>query len=404
MTPELSDHRHVRRGATVWCFSALAPALFERLRDANILLQEGLRGAQTNLNSIEQILSTRVAEFVSTIGTLVEGADAATGKIDQHVSSFYGLTSKVLADLGELAVQFDGHGRALADAVNMLDKSNKDSIVAVDNRTGELDERLKAFSTLLDESLRTAGERAREVAALVADATSQGARAIAEQHAAIRSTTEEEGKRTHEALHQLYEQVSNESKGLFQQNASEAQQLLQQATDRFVGIMGTMKQMSLDMQRELDNTREALRRGVLELPEETAESTAQMRRVIVDQMEALAELNRIVARHGRSMDTVSTAPEAAPPRRVYREETAVNAAASRHEAIRQVAPRSEANMTAPVAPGPSRGRRRARCKPFPSQRRLGGHQAVAAAGGKMQAQARRDNGPARFDGWPPISR
>jgi ubiquinone/menaquinone biosynthesis C-methylase UbiE len=44
-----------------------------------------------------------------------------------------------------------------------------------------------------------------------------------------------------------------------------------------------------------------------------------MRRVIVDQMEALAELNRIVARHGRSMDTVSTAPEAAPPRRVYRE-------------------------------------------------------------------------------------
>jgi hypothetical protein len=45
-------------------------------------------------------------------------------------------------------------------------------------------------------SLRTAGERAREVAALVADATSQGARAIAEQHAAIRSTTEEEGKRS----------------------------------------------------------------------------------------------------------------------------------------------------------------------------------------------------------------
>jgi hypothetical protein len=83
--------------------------------------------------------------------------------------------------------------------------------------------------------------------------------------------------------------------------------------------MGTMKQMSLDMQRELDTTREALRRGVLELPEETAKSTAQMRRVIVDQMEALAELNRIVARHGRSMDTVSTAPEAAPPRRVYRE-------------------------------------------------------------------------------------
>jgi hypothetical protein len=67
--------------------------------------------------------------------------------------------------------------------------------------------------------------------------------------------------------------------------------------------------MATEMQHELETTREELRRGVLELPAETAESTAQMRRVIVDQVEALAELNRIVARHGRSIDT---APAAAP--------------------------------------------------------------------------------------------
>ena len=61
--------------------------------------------------------------------------------------------------------------------------------------------------------------------------------------------------------------------------------------------------MARDMQRELETTRAELRRGILELPQETAESAAQMRRVIVDQIEALAELNRIVARHGRSLDT-----------------------------------------------------------------------------------------------------
>jgi hypothetical protein len=38
------------------------------------------------------------------------------------------------------------------------------------------------------------------------------------------------------------------------------------------------------------------------MPQETAESTAQMRKVIVDQIEALAELNRIVAQHGRGLD------------------------------------------------------------------------------------------------------
>jgi hypothetical protein len=43
------------------------------------------------------------------------------------------------------------------------------------------------------------------------------------------------------------------------------------------------------------------------LPQETAESAAQMRRVILDQIEALAELNRIVARHGRGLDAVEPA-------------------------------------------------------------------------------------------------
>ena len=42
------------------------------------------------------------------------------------------------------------------------------------------------------------------------------------------------------------------------------------------------------------------------MPQEAAENTAQMRKVIVDQIEALAELNRIVARHGHGLDVVTT--------------------------------------------------------------------------------------------------
>jgi hypothetical protein len=59
-----------------------------------------------------------------------------------------------------------------------------------------------------------------------------------------------------------------------------------------------MKEMSAAMQREMEQTRGELRKGILELPQETADSAAQMRRVIVEQIDALAELNRIVARHG----------------------------------------------------------------------------------------------------------
>jgi hypothetical protein len=77
--------------------------------------------------------------------------------------------------------------------------------------------------------------------------------------------------------------------------------------------MQGMKQMAAEMQQELESTRTELRRGILELPQETAESAAQMRRVIVDQIEALAELNRIVARHGRTLDAVEPVRREAEP-------------------------------------------------------------------------------------------
>jgi hypothetical protein len=78
------------------------------------------------------------------------------------------------------------------------------------------------------------------------------------------------------------------------------------STEKFSVMVASMKQMAAEMHNELEATRNELRRGVLEMPQEAAESTAQMRKVIVDQIEALAELNRIVAHHGRGLDVVSS--------------------------------------------------------------------------------------------------
>src|SRR6195952_249511 len=82
--------------------------------------------------------------------------------------------------------------------------------------------------------------------------------------------------------------------------------MFKQSADKFATMVQNMKQMAAEIHHELESTREELRRGVFEMPQEAADSTAQMRKVIVDQIEALAELNRIVARHGRGLDVVST--------------------------------------------------------------------------------------------------
>ena len=81
--------------------------------------------------------------------------------------------------------------------------------------------------------------------------------------------------------------------------------MFKQSAEQVRRLVASMKQMAAEMHHELEATRNELRRGVLEMPQEAAESTAQMRKVIVDQIEALAELNRIVAHHGRGMDVVT---------------------------------------------------------------------------------------------------
>jgi len=144
--------------------------------------------------------------------------------------------------------------------------------------------------------------------------------------------------------------------------------MLSQAAGRFAEVVDGLKRMAAEMQRELDATRNELRKGILELPQETADSAAQMRRVIVDQIEALAELNRIVARHGRGLDAIEPATtrrvepvEAASPRRAVREEPVhANGSANGNGAIRSEPPvRGRADITGMGAPPPVTPARRA---------------------------------------------
>ncbi len=328
-------------------------SLFERLREANIMLQEVLSGTHENMSALENTLMLRVSDFVTAMNEVTASTGEATSRVETNIGSFRDITSRVITDLGQLADQFDSHGRDLAKAADMIDLSNRrtedtinerraslDSLVAtLDIRTEDLDQRLKRFSGLLDESLEAASSRARDVARVVSEASSEGSRAISEQYERVRENTEDERRRTAEAMRAIYDQSAGDTHALFKE-----------ANDRFAEVLAGMKQMSTEMQRELETTRGELRRGIFDLPQETAESAAQMRRVIVDQIEALAELNRIVARHGRNLDAVE------PLRRPSREEPTLAIVGGRTEVAptrnepppRPTPPRNEGANFAPA--------------------------------------------------------
>jgi ABC-type transporter Mla subunit MlaD len=349
-------------------------ALFERLREANIMLQEVLSGSHENMSALENTLMLRVSEFVTAMNEVTASTGDATDRVEANIANFREITTHVVTDLGQLASHFDDHGRELAKAAEQIDASNQrtedtvnerraqlDSLVAtLDIRTEDIEQRLKRFSGLLDESLEAASTRAREVARLVSESSAEGTRAISEQYERVRENAEHERERTAETMRSVYQQTTAEADALFRdanerftevsqnmraiydQSAGDTHSMFRDASQRFAETVQAMKQMAGEMQRELENTRlemqrqlestrAELRRGVFELPQETAESAAQMRRVIVDQIEALAELNRIVARHGRNLDAVEPVQQ----QRRSREEPTLAVIGGRSEVARQ---------------------------------------------------------------------
>src|SRR5260221_7771025 len=284
-------------------------ALFERLREGNILLQEVLTGAHDNLNSLERALVTRVADFVSAMNDVTSRNGVATQTLEDQLTVFNSKTSKALEDLGSLSTQFETHGQALVEAATVVEQANRSTttsvadrksqleslVTTIDLRTTDLDQRLSRFTGLLDESLAAAEERARDIARVVAETAGAGSAAISRQFEAVRAAAENERHQTLDAMGELY-----------QQSAAETDAMFKQSTEKFGTMVQAMKQMAAEMHNELEATRNELRRGVLEMPQEAADNTAQMRKVIVDQIEALAELNRIVAHHGRGLDVMTT--------------------------------------------------------------------------------------------------
>src|SRR5712691_2685382 len=326
-------------------------ALFERLREANILLQEVLSGATANLGAVENTLSGRVKEFVTTMNQLADRSGATSSKVEEQINSFHNITGNVLREITAVAEQFDEHGRALASAAELVDTSNRrteqtlaerrssmDALVGhLDGKAQELDQRLMRFATLLKDSFEAAEGRAREIAQVIAESTAEGSRAITSQYELVRSTSEQERQRTGEALRGLYDQATGDTQTLFRQ-----------VSERFAEIVRDMKGMAGEIQHELEKTRAEMRRGVLELPQEAAESTAQMRRVIVEQIDALAELNRIVARHSHAIDA------AEPMRRGVRDEVATGGARSEPRPAARLEVVGGGGRSAPAAPPPRR--------------------------------------------------
>ncbi len=281
--------------------------VLERLNEANATLKTVLSGIVDNLGPIEGVVAEKITGFQQALETTLVSTRGAVGHMDGQLRDLREVSAKVLADVSTLTARFEDQGRFIAGAVDSLsethtriDKTLAERREAIESltthlssRSSDLEERLGRFNRLLQEQLAAAEDKAQEIAKLVADATAHSTQAIVKQYDLVKNTSNEERERTAAALRATYESASGEVNTLFRD-----------MNQRFTDAARELREVAGEVQHSLDQTRQELKRGVFELPHETRESTAAMRRLVADQIKALAELNDIVGRYARNIDHV----------------------------------------------------------------------------------------------------
>ncbi|HEV7479836.1 MAG TPA: hypothetical protein VGO05_06075, partial [Roseiarcus sp.] len=281
-------------------------SVIENLGQTSAVIDQAIGSAGDRLAAVQSGLATRVEEF-----------QHALGGISSQVATLGRLSATTQSDASTLGGQLAQHAEALAVVGRDLAQQQQSLDSALERRRsslqaliGDISGRSEAFEATLgrfaanvEDSFARSQARAQEISAALAAATRGASIAVAGQFETIRDTAAKERERTTQTLQATVEQTNAQLTGA-----------LDHAADRFRQSVAEVKDMASQVQRELDQTRQELRRGVLDLPQETSETADAMRRVVSDQIRALKELAALVSDSGATYDVVEPGMAVAGPR------------------------------------------------------------------------------------------
>ena len=274
--------------------------VIDNLGETSAVIDRTIGSAGDRLAAVQSGLATRVDEFQQALGAIASQV-ATLGRISTSTQSDAGALAGQLAQHGETLAAV---GRDLARQQHVLDLALEHRQTSLEALIGDLSGRGEAFEATLgrfaanvEDSFIRAQARAQEISATLASATRGASIAVAGQFESIRDSAAKERERTAQTLQSTIEQTNSQLTGA-----------LDHAADRFRQSVAEVKEMASQVQRELDETRQELRRGVLELPQETTETAEAMRRVVSDQIKALKELAALVSDSGAAFDVAEPSP------------------------------------------------------------------------------------------------
>ncbi|CAN1545156.1 hypothetical protein MCEMSEM23_01931 [Rhabdaerophilaceae bacterium] len=320
--------------------------LLDKLGDANRILNAVVGSTTHSLSEIEGRMGERVRGLEATLAAILSAANQGSDVLVSRVEAIRSASGDLLANSQDVASTLEARTRALrllsddmasnqlSLATTLADRQQafEGLVNALNSRIEDVDAMLRSFTALVDDQLSTAQKRAREAAALVHDSAETAAQAIGSQYERIRMEAGKERERTSTALRSAYDQANTEMSGMFESGLQ-----------GFQATAAELRQATRDILSDLESTRAALQAGGLEIPREAREASANLKRVVSDQLRALSELQDIVSRSGPSLDV-------AEPRRAEPMETSrsLGLRSSVDPAPRQPTPR------APAPPQPAK--------------------------------------------------
>ncbi|MEM7214221.1 MAG: hypothetical protein AAF423_01665 [Pseudomonadota bacterium] len=243
-----------------------ATILFENLTGSNEKLEGLINSATSNLSLLQTSLdeqSSRFADSVKSSQTDLEESNSIAKDIEEKLQS---TSTNLLQNMSSIANRLEAQGSVLQDATRLIDAAHTGLTDTLESKQVTLQELSSGLVLRSDEINNSVSSFAEMVASMMED-------------------------------------VHVRSKGVGGEIAAEVSDAINQATARFGDSVEAMRAAAATMRTELEQTREQMRRGVLELPDETAQNAAAMRRVVTDQIAALKDLSSIVERSGKIFDT-----------------------------------------------------------------------------------------------------
>jgi phage host-nuclease inhibitor protein Gam len=280
--------------------------VLDRLGEASLALDRVVGGASDTLGAIKGDFSENIDELQRALGAMAtqvseldrmsSTAHSMSGPLIEHMAAY-------ATALTEVSRDFAAKQETANQAFERRHASLQNLFAEIDAKSLDFDTAASRFAASFEESFNRAQARAQEISASLALATKGTASSVISQFEMIRENASKERESTERALQAAYEQAN-----------AQLSEVMHDTADRFRQAVAEVKQMAGDVQRHLDATRQELRRGVFELPEETNEAATAMRRVVSDQIKALRELTAVVTASGADFDVAEPAPATAPAR------------------------------------------------------------------------------------------